>query len=533
MRHWGTGFASSPVWRYPGMGYLGALLLGVVSVWVTMGSPLSVLQGGLVIDTDYPNAAAAFELFIRDSWRWPLGENPAFGGVNVFFSDGAPWFALLAKGLYQTTGLALSLHWLVLLNMLLWPVMAWRLAVRLHSATEVRWLIVGLLTFNLIVLVRLIGAQHIALGSFWLVLWAMCAVPLAAQEQSGWRRWEFLLVLAVAVWSHAYVAAMVALIILVSLAAARRWWSLLWVVVWPLLLLYVIGALQADSTPMGGAKAYAFDLAAFTKSLGWGVAGNLYDIHEPTQGDAVVYLGTGAWWLLAACTVVALIYRQLSPVALFTTPRARYRWWVLVVACAGLAIFAMTFDLRVAGHVWAGMDIPGLFRPFYESFRVTGRFAAPLAFLLVVLAAVWWGAWRTRLPMPVWWAVALVALGFQIADARFAGNLSPPGDWRANAAEQKAAVGQVLNDQAWSGRVFKEVGFFELEEHRLLDYLLVQQGASEIRVAHGARLNPETVEQRSGYADAEAGDVIILRADAEQPDCDRHGIVKHFRVCLL
>jgi hypothetical protein len=515
------------------MGYWGALLLGVVSVWVTMGNPLSILQGSLVIDTDYPNAAAAFELFIRDSWRWPLGENPAFGGVNLFFSDGAPWFALLAKGLYHTTGQALSLHWLVLLNMLLWPVMAWRLTVSLHAAAVVRWLAVGLLTFNLTVLVRMIGAQHIALASFWLVLWAMCAVPLATSEARAWRRWEFLLVLTVAVWSHAYVAAMVALILLVVLAAARRWWSLLLVVVWPLLLLYAIGALQVDSAPMGGAKAYAFDLAAYTKSLGWGVAGNLYDIHEVTQGDAIVYLGTGAWWLLAACVVVAVFYRYMMPVALFATSGAQYRWWALIVACSGLAIFAMAFDLRVAGHVWAGMEIPRLFSPFYESFRATGRFAAPLAFLLVVLAALWWGAWYVRLPSPVWWGVAIVALGLQVADARFAGSKSPSVDWRADAVEQRETVAQVLNGQKWSGRVFKEVGFFELEEQRLLDYLLVQQGAREIRVAHGARLDPSVVEQRSGYAEAQEGDVVILRADAERPDCDRHGTVKHFSVCLL
>ena len=125
-----------------------------------------------MIDTDYPNAAAAFELFIRAPWHWPLGENPGFGGVNLFFSDGAPWFAFIAKGIYQLTGIALSLHWLVVINMVLWPVMAWRLVGTLHPTPAGRWLAVLLLTFNLIVMVRLIGAQHIALGSYWVVLWA-------------------------------------------------------------------------------------------------------------------------------------------------------------------------------------------------------------------------------------------------------------------------------------------------------------------------------------------------------------------------
>jgi hypothetical protein len=522
-----------PALRIRLLGYFAAGLLGIMSVWVVIGSPLGVLNGALMIDTDYPNAAAAFELFIRAPWHWPLGENPGFGGVNLFFSDGAPWFAFIAKGIYQLTGIALSLHWLVVINMVLWPVMAWRLVGTLHPTPAGRWLAVLLLTFNLIVMVRLIGAQHIALGSYWVVLWAMCAVPLVRQSVSWWRRWEFLLALGVAVWSHAYLGAMAALIILVGLVMTRRWWAMAWVIILPLLLLYAVGALQAESTPMGGAKAYGVDLAAFTKSLGWGVAGNLYDIHEPTQGDAILYLGTGVWWLVFACVVMTVWQRCLSPTALFGDTAACYRWWSMLLAASGLLLFAMSFDLRMAGHVWLRVDIPSIFLPLYESFRVTGRFAAPLAFTVVIVVAIWWSAWCLRLPKSVWWSVSLVAVVLQLADARHAGNLSPPVDWQASAAAQGEVVADVLGQQPWSGRVFKQVGFFELEEQRLLDYLLVQQGARDIRVAHGARLTPEAVEKRSGYHNAQRGDVVILRDDAQKPECRRYGVVKQFGVCLL
>ena len=513
--------------------YALALLLGLASVWLTMGAPWGVLSGSLMIDTDYPNAAAAFELYVRDAWRWPLGENPSFGGVNLFFSDGAPWFAILAKALHAITGVMVSLHALVLVNMLLWPLMAWRLVSKLTADPVARWLGVGLLTFNLIMLVRIIGAQHIALGSYWVVLWAMCAVPGPQEQASPWRRWEFLAALGIAVLSHAYLAAMSALIILFCLAAARRWGAALLVLLWPLVLLYALGALQAGSTPMGGAKAYALDLGAFTKSLGWGVAGNLYDIHEPTQGDAILYLGTGAWWLLLASTVVAMLQRRVQGLTEAGNAMARWRWRYLLAAGVALVFFAMTFDLRLAGHVLARWDIPSLVRPLYESFRVTGRFGAPLALLLVLLAAFWWASWRSRLPRAVWWAVALAAVVLQLADARHAGRLSPPGDWRADASAQQAAVEEVLDGQAWSGRVFKDVTFFELEEHRLLDYLLVQQGARQIRVAHGARLDPEDVAQRSGFEGAAQGDILVLHEDADAPACTREAQVKHFRVCLL
>lgn len=392
-----------------------------------------------------------------------------------------------------------------------------------------------LLTFSLVTLVRLIGAQHIALGSYWVVLWAMCAVPMAGERASPWRRWEFLAALGVAVWSHAYLAAMSAALIVVCLLAIRRWLAAVLVVVWPLVLLYVIGALQVESVPVGGAKAYALDLGAFTKSLGWGVAGNLYDIHEPTQGDAIVYLGTGAWALLLACAALALVFRRPAPGPLLAGPAARYRWWALMVAGLLLTLFAMSFDFRLAGHVWFGVALPELLRPLYESFRVTGRFAAPLAFLLMALAALWWGAWRRKLPAAVWWAGALVAVSLQVADAYHAGRLSPPLDWQADAAEQQRTVAEVLEGRDWSGRVFKDVSLRELEEQRLLDYWLVKQGAREFRVAHGARLDPETVRQRRGYDDARPGDVVIVSTEGQETalTCADSAVIKHFRLCLL
>ncbi len=521
------------LFSHRGVAYLLALLLGLLSIWLTMGSPLGVLGGSLMIDTDYPNAAAAYELYVRDGWRWPLGENPSFGGVNLFFSDGAPWFAMLAKALHGVTGVFIPLHALVLVNMLLWPLMAWRLMTRLTSNLLARWLAVGLLTFNLIMLVRLIGAQHIALGSYWVVLWAMCAVPAPRESTSTWRRWEFLAALSFAVLSHAYLAAMAALILLVCLAGARRWAAAVLVLVWPLVLLYALGALQAGSTPMGGAKAYALDLGAFTKSLGWAMAGNLYDIHEPTQGDAILYLGTGAWLLLLASLVAAGVFRHLHGGKKARWADLSWRWACLLIAAGGLTLFAMTFDLRLAGHVWLRLEIPSLVRPLYESFRVTGRFGAPLAFLMVIVAAVWWASWRARMPSAIWWPVVLAAVALQVADARHAGRLSPPVDWQADAAAQREALDAILGGQAWSGQVYKDVSFFELEEHRLLDYLLVQQGARDIRVAHGARLDPDEVLRRSGFEQAGPGDVLVMRDDAPAPDCTRQGQVKHFTVCLL
>src|SRR5690606_17462192 len=99
------------------------------------------IGGMFAFDSDYPNAAAAFEVFVRDSWHYPLGENPRFGGVNLFFSDAVPWFALLAKAIYGVTGLFIPFDTFIVLNFLLFSLMAYRWSSRLCDDMRGRWAI--------------------------------------------------------------------------------------------------------------------------------------------------------------------------------------------------------------------------------------------------------------------------------------------------------------------------------------------------------------------------------------------------------
>lgn len=519
-----------------------ALLLGLVGFWSACGNPVTVLAGGMMIDTDYPNAAAAFEIFVRDAWRWPLGASPHFGGVNIFFSDGAPWFALMSKVVLSATGLFLNFHVLAIANVLLFAFMARRLAVQVADEEAVRWLITALLVFSLIMPVRMIGAQHLALSAYWVVLWAMCCVPLAGEPREGCRRWEFLATVGIAILSHAYLGAMTITIVCVALLAERRWIATLSALLWPLLLLYVIGVFDGSHSTTQGAKAYSLDLAAFAETLGWGVMPNLYTIHDPTQSDAILYLGTGTWALVLASVAVVLAsaLRRVSLAPL--SPRRLgsclfgangHRLAVLSVAALLLTLYAMAFDIRIAGRLLWSLDIPSLFLPLYERFRVTGRFAAPLAFLLIVMVGLIWGLSRPRLPGAVWKGVACLAVVIQLLDVIHAGTKSPPDDWLADAARQREAVASVLEDQAWSGRVYKAVGYFDLEQQRMIDRLLVDSGAWHFEVVHGARLNPEEVKRRSGYAKAERGDVVLLRQDASGPECQSKASIKRFTLCLM
>ncbi|MHB0776534.1 hypothetical protein [Halomonas sp. WWR20] len=527
----------------PLTGYILALVLGCLAYWLICGNPVDALSGGLMIDTDYPNAAAAYEIFVRDSWHWPLGESPHFGGVNIFFSDGAPWLALLSKMVLDLTGIFINFHWLTIINIVMFSLMARRLACYVTRSEWTRWLITLCLVFSLIMPVRMIGAQHIALSSYWVVLWGMCCVPLkAGQDLPWWRRWEYLLAVTIAILSHAYLGAMAIVMMGALLLSEKRWFATLLLLITPLFLLYIIGVFHGEHSVTEGAKAYALDLMAFAESLGWAIVPNLYTINEPPQSDAILYLGTGAWLLFAASVVVfltLLLVRKIDGSGL--RPSRRYllqspygkRVFTLTIASLMLVIYGMAFDVRIAGHVLFSVDIPSLFQPLYERFRVTGRFAAPMAFMLIILVCLAWG-WLSRfIPYALALSVGCLAIVLQVADARHAGLKSPPQDWLEDAQNQREAITSLLADSGWTGRVFKSVGYFELEQQRLIDRILVDEGARHFEVVHGARLDPDDVERRSGYEGAKRGDIVLLPLEADSPSCQGKVEVKSFTLCLV
>jgi hypothetical protein len=508
------------------------------------GNPLNVLAGGLVIDTDYANAAAAFELFVKDRWHWPLGANPHFGGVNIFFSDGGPWLAMLAKLVLQVSGVFINFHWLTLINVMMFAVMARRLSCLLTKQLWVSWLITLCLLFSLMMPVRMIGGQHIALSSYWVVLWAMCCVPLGAEALSFRRRWEFVVALTFAVWSHAYLAAMALTLVGALLLSEKRWKATLLALGVALFLLYIVGVFHGEHAITEGAKAYSLDVLAFAESLGWALLPNLYTIKTPTQSDAILYLGTGVWSLLVVSAVLAVVQLLRGRLALSLPQGDAGKFWqhgsvtkrlgVLILASLALAIYSMTFDLRVAGHVLVSLDIPSVFEPLYHRFRVTGRFATPLAFCMIIVACLVWAKLSQGGPRFAVFSVAMVVVSLQMADVWVAGKKSPPDVWLADAQEQRTTVASVAEEDAWSGRVFRAVGYFDLEQQRMIDLALVEQGAWYFAVAHGARLSPEDVERRSGFSEAASGDIAITLTDADaQPECSKRSTIKNYTLCLV
>jgi len=341
--------------------WLLAFLLGWVALWLALGNPGTVANGTFAFDSDYPNAAAAFELFVRDSWRFPLGENPAFGGINLFFSDAAPWFALLAKAVHGMTGIFIPFDTLILVNFVLFSVMAHRWARRLSTDMQGRWLITVLLVFSLIMPVRTLGAQHIALSGYWVLLWAMCCVtPIRGNVPSLWQQWECVAVATMAFLTHSYLGSMATGFMLVALILQRHWRQAIAILIAPLLALYLFGFFERKYATIPGAKEFSFDLLAFLQTLNWGVVPSLYPI-APSQGDVFVYLGTGVWAMILMCLVAFLltalrdrqsrsggisIHLRATSLRNASLPSVSLPGTSLYCAALALAVFALALNLR-------------------------------------------------------------------------------------------------------------------------------------------------------------------------------------------
>src|SRR5690606_14973583 len=122
-------------------------------------------------------------------------------------------------------------------------------------------------TFSLIMPVRTLGGQHIALSGYWVLLWAMCCVtPVRGQgTASWWQRWECVAAATIAFLTHSYLGAMSTGFMLVVLVLQRRWLQCVFLLAAPLLALYLFGFFGSSYATIPGAKEFSLHLLAFAQ----------------------------------------------------------------------------------------------------------------------------------------------------------------------------------------------------------------------------------------------------------------------------
>jgi hypothetical protein len=370
--------------------------------WLLHGDPAQHLLGSVY--------------FLREAWHWPPGLITGFGAdpTSVVFTDSVPLLAFLAKALGVAPGLQYFGLWMLACHALA-GFFAVRLLQRLGLERTVPLLAASLFFICApVVLLRAYG--HEALMGQFLVLWALerALVP--------WRWGVWLLLVALAVLVHPYLALMTSFIGLGAAAAARLrrevgTASLLAQGAFSALVLGALAWLAGYFAGRGdlSAAGHGFfsanlltwfdpmDWATFTQQHQRAVATDrewsrfLPPLRQATAGqyEGFAYLGLGMLLLaglaLAAALRTRLARSEASGLSHSLMPPAdtrRAAWMALVLTALLLALWAVSLRPTVGARVLADIEPGPALAHLLGVFRSSGRFIWPLTFLVMALALV-------------------------------------------------------------------------------------------------------------------------------------------------
>ncbi len=341
---------------------------------------------------DMPQALAGYVFFQHDTWHIPLFQVAKLGtpeGTNIIFTDSIPWLALAGRVLFQVTGLPANLFGL------------WTVGCFAASAMTMTALAAALGQRNLAAaaMATTAGLCMPALLARWghTSLMAQFEVPLALvfyiRNHRSARPWQMFVLASglsvLALWTHAYIFAMVVSIVLATLAQAVTTRSLRGDKAAAIAggLLIILGGM--------------IDLSGYLNArgaLGTGAAGPFYSMNllspffpqrsgllapfrdtlvDGTAGqyEGFSYLGGGILLLLFATA-----QHQIRTLRHGFT---RQPW--LFALLAGCTVFALSNNIYLGTALIIHVPLPLWVRNIASIFRSDGRFFWPVMYLLTGL----------------------------------------------------------------------------------------------------------------------------------------------------
>ena len=364
----------------------GSFVLGTSAFW---RNPRGIVGAG---GADMQQALSGYIFFQRDTWHIPLFQVAKLGtpqGTNIIFTDSIPWLALAGRVLFQATGLRANLFGL------------WTVGCFAASAMTMTALAAALGQRNIAAaaMATTAGLCMPALLARWghTSLMAQFEVPLALvfyiRNHRCTRPWRLFVLAgglsALALWTHAYIFAMVLSIVLATLAQAVTTRSLRWD--------KAAGIAGSLIVILGGMIALSGYLHS-RGALGTGAAGPFYTMNLlspffpqrsgllPPFRDTLVdgtagqyegfsYLGGGILLLLFATA-----QRQIQTLRHGLT---RHPW--LFAVLAGCTVFALSNNIYLGTALILHVPLPLWLLNIASIFRSDGRFFWPVMYLLAGL----------------------------------------------------------------------------------------------------------------------------------------------------
>ncbi|HBK04834.1 MAG TPA: hypothetical protein DDZ81_03100 [Acetobacteraceae bacterium] len=362
-------------------------VLGTSAFW---RNPHGVIGYGWA---DMPQTLSGYFYFQRDTWHVPLFQVAKLGapqGTNIIFTDSIPWVALAGRLLFQATGIPVNLYGI------------WTVGCLAASAVTMTALVAALGQRNLAAaaMATVAGLCMPELLARWghTSLMAQFEVPLALifyvrNRRSGrpWRLFAQATALSVlALWSHAYLFAMVVSIVLATIAQAAAGGSLRWRQAAGILaglivilggLIHLSGYLQSRGELGTGASGPFFSMNLLSPFFPQR-SGLLPPFHDTIadgttrQYEGFSYLGGGVLLLL-----IATMQRQVQ-----TLRNGLARHPCLLVLLAGCTLFALSNDIYLGTAHILHVPLPLWVLEIASVFRSDGRFFWPVMYALTALA---------------------------------------------------------------------------------------------------------------------------------------------------
>lgn len=373
------------------------VLMGTAEYW---DSPHGIAgQSG----ADMLTTLSAYDVFVRDEWRWPLLRVEGLGGsegTNIAYADGAPLMALIGRAIFRLTGTTPVLFGY-------WTAGCFVLATMAATALVRRlggWTVAAGAT------AAVIGASMPTLLARWghLTLMAQGLIPLALlaylRVAAGLRAWVsagLMLALTVtALLVNPYLFFMVTAIALAGLGqaglnhtTARPVAALCCAgLVGALLLTMVaLGQISGGRFADAGFGHYSMNLLSPVVPQASGLFPGAVGTIDATGGqyEGFVYLGAG----LLLLTLLAI------PVLRRSVPDRVRRHPLLALVVAGSLGLALSNEVYAGSFLLVSFSVPDVLAPLTGTVRSSGRLAWIALYLGAALVVATVARWRAAGPV--------------------------------------------------------------------------------------------------------------------------------------
>lgn len=374
--------SSSSIWLI-----LEGIAVGFIVFGIIYGfGPLNVTNDKWIMsgydELDINQHYAGWVAFRNSAWHFPIGLADGMGGgTYISFTDSIPWFAIFFKLILQIVSYNGTFQYFGLYGLLCYILQAVAAGLLIRRKTSNHFIICAcmvLLCFSPILMER--SLRHTALGSQWLILFAMYAYLKFLDHKCKGFPAAFSVLSLLAVGIHPYFLPLVLVFSFLAMLSSlyRRtnipgnFWGFVWSIVLPVAGGRVLGALGGGvSATRGGYGFYSMNINAVLNptSCGGYEWSTVFKVHPQILGnyDGFNYLGLGYLFLifLALLTIVVVPPKWNKYKAL---DAAAY-----VVTAVGMTAFAISNVVTFNDKTLANINLPEAILNLCGIFRASSR----------------------------------------------------------------------------------------------------------------------------------------------------------------